>query len=73
MQSLDDMVRRLPPERRTEVMDFVEFLLTKAGSKPRPKMSCDWAGGLEEMRKEYTSLELQHQASKWRTEDEMPR
>lgn len=72
MQSLDDMVRRLSPERRKEVMDFVQFLLTKASSKSRPKMSCDWAGRLEDMRKEFTSVELQHQASRWRTEDEMP-
>ncbi len=72
MQSLDDLVRRLPPERRTEVMDFVEFLLTKAGSRTRLKMSCDWAGGLEDMQKEYTSVELQHQANRWRTEDDRP-
>ncbi|MGC8491085.1 MAG: DUF2281 domain-containing protein [Syntrophobacteraceae bacterium] len=73
MQSLDDMVRRLPPERRTEVRDFVEFLLTKVGDKPRPKMSCDWAGELEDMRKDYSSVDLQNQANRWRAEDEMSR
>ena len=71
MQSIDEMVKKLPPESRAEVIDFVEFLLAKHRSKPRPKMTCDWAGGLEDLRAEFTSVELQHQASKWRTEDEI--
>lgn len=29
MRPLDDLVRSWPPERRTEVMDFVECLLTR--------------------------------------------
>ncbi len=71
MQSLDEMVKKLPPERRAEVMDFVEFLLARVGRKPRPKMICDWAGGLEDLRGEYTSVELQHKATQWRAENEM--
>ena len=71
MQSLDEMVKKLPPERRAEVMDFVEFLLARVGRKLRRKMTCDWAGGLEDLRGEYTSVELQHKATQWRAEDEM--
>ena len=71
MQSIDEMIKQLPPERRSEVFDFIEFLLAKHGKKTRPKMRCDWAGGLENLRAEFTSVELQHQASKWRTEDEI--
>ena len=53
MQSLDEMVKKLPPERHAEVIDFVEFLLAKESRKPRPKMLCDWADGLEYLREEY--------------------
>jgi len=73
MQSLDEMIKKLPPERRAEVLDFAEFLLAKVGGKDRPKMACDWAGGLEDTHMEYTSVELQHKASQWRTDDEMSR
>jgi hypothetical protein len=31
-------------------------------------MKLDWAGGLRHLRDEYTSVELQHEANKWREE-----
>jgi len=71
MQSLNEMVKKLPPERHAEVIDFVEFLLVKESRKPRPKMICDWAAGLEYLRGEYTSVELQHKTSEWRAENEI--
>jgi hypothetical protein len=73
MQSLNEMVKKLPPERQAEVIDFIEFLLVKESRKPRPKMNCDWAGGLEDLRGEYSSVELQHKAGEWRTENEISR
>ena len=71
MHSLDEMVKRLPAGLRAEVMDFVEFLLARESRKHRPKMTCDWAAGLEDLRAEYTSVELQHRASEWRAENEI--
>lgn len=71
MQSLNEMVKKLPPERQGEVMDFVEFLLVKESRRPRPKMNRDWTGGLEDMREAFTSVELQHKAGEWRAEDVM--
>ena len=32
-------------------------------------MKLDWAGGLSHLRDQYTSVELQHEASKWREEN----
>lgn len=71
MRSIDEMVKQLPPAIRTEVFDFVEFLLTKHRKKDHPHMTFDWAGGLADLRAEYTAVELQHKASEWRTEDEV--
>ena len=32
-------------------------------------MKLDWAGGLSHLRDQYTSVELEHEASKWREEN----
>jgi hypothetical protein len=68
MQSLNEMVKKLPPDRQAEVIDFVEFLLLKERRRSRPKMVCDWAGGLEDLRDTYTSVEVQHKTDEWRAE-----
>lgn len=68
-QSIEKMMSRLSPERRAEVIDFIEFLLSKDAGSQRLKMTCNWAGGLEDLREEYTSVALQHKASEWRTEN----
>lgn len=41
---------------------------TEKGFRQRKKPNFDWAGGLKELRDEYTSVELQKKASKWRVE-----
>jgi len=68
-QSIEKMMSRLSPERREEVIDFIEFLLNRDAAGLRLKMTCNWAGGLEDLRREYTSVALQHKASEWRTEN----
>ena len=66
---IEEMIGKLSPQRRAEVIDFIEFLLSKETGSSRPKMTCSWAGGLENLRKEYTSVELQPKASKWWSHD----
>ena len=41
---------------------------TEKGFRRRKKPKFDWAGGLKELRDEYTSVELQEKASEWRVE-----
>jgi hypothetical protein len=53
--SIGEMVKELPLEFQHEVEDFVKF---------------DWEGALEDLRDQYTSVELQHQISEWRAEEE---
>lgn len=68
IKPLEELIRELPPALRAEVRDFVEFLLTKRARPNGRKLRQDWAGALQVYRQQYTSLELQHLAPKWRSE-----
>ena len=70
IESIDEMVNELAPGQQAEVRDFVEFLLTRQRSSPRRKPQFDWAGALREMRDDYTSVDLQHEIARWRSEAE---
>jgi hypothetical protein len=69
-ERIGKMVKELPLESQYEVEDFVQFLLEKKTRKPRGKLKFDWEGALEDLRDQYTSVELQHQVFEWRTEEE---
>ena len=69
-ERIGEMVKELPLEFQCEVEDFVRFLLEKRTKKPRGKLKFDWEGALEDLRDQYTSVELQHQVSEWRAEEE---
>lgn len=64
--SLQEMLRRLPPQLQTEVRDFVEFLLERKATRQRHPMKFQWEGALKDMRSQYTSVQLQHQIADWR-------
>ena len=66
MSTLQQLVEQLPPDLRQEVADFAAFLLEKQRKKPRGKPRFDWAGALKELRDQYTSVDLQHQITRWR-------
>jgi len=65
--SLQEMIEILPPDLQKQVYDFVERLLQERSRKPRHSPQFAWAGALKELRTEYTSVQLQHQISDWRT------
>lgn len=67
MDVLEERISGLPPEFRREVEDFVEFLLEKQLRRPRGKPKFGWAGALSDLRSKYTSVELQHKVSEWRS------
>ncbi|MEW6675507.1 MAG: DUF2281 domain-containing protein [Nitrospirota bacterium] len=60
MKSLNEIIKRLPPEYEKEVQDFIKFLMEKRAKKHRGKPKFDWAGALKDLRNQYTSVELQH-------------
>jgi hypothetical protein len=66
MSELEEIIKVLPPDLHQEVADFARFLMEKHVKKPKGKMKLDWRGALEEMKDQYTSVELQHKILVWR-------
>jgi len=66
MGNIEEMVKKLPPELKREVENFVNFLIEKKVRKHGRKMRQDWAGALKDYRDQYTSLELEKKALEWR-------
>ena len=65
MDTIEEMVKSLPPDLQQEVADFAQFLLEKRTRKPKGKFRFDWEGALEDLRDRFTSVELQHKALEW--------
>jgi hypothetical protein len=65
---LEELIQELPPVLRAEVRDFVEFLLIKRERPGQRQLRQDWAEALKADYQQYTSVDLQHRASEWRTE-----
>jgi len=65
-ETVQDLIKALPPELQREVEDFARFLLEKRAKKRRGKPKFGWAGALKDLREQYTSVELQHKISEWR-------
>jgi hypothetical protein len=64
MKTLEERIRELPPHLQREVEDFVEFVARRRLPCPKKrKPTFDWEGGLEDLKDQYTSVELQHEIS----------
>ena len=66
IKELVELIEELPLELQEEVRDFAQFLLERRAKKPKGKPKFEWAGALKELRDRYTSVDLQHEISKWR-------
>jgi hypothetical protein len=66
MKTLEELIKELPVELQQEVQDFASFLFETKVRPKRSKLRMNWAGGLSEFRKQFTSLELQKKALEWR-------
>jgi len=66
MKNLEEKIRELPPDDRKEVEQLVEILLKNHQLKSKGKPDFKWAGAAKGLRDQYTSVELQHQISRWR-------
>jgi len=65
--TVKEKIEELPEGLKKEVLDYIEFLLQKHKKRvKRRKFKFDWEGGLSELKKKYTSVELQHKALEWR-------
>ena len=65
-----EKIESLPQESRVQLETFLNFLVEQAGRLPlsgqSPGFKFNWAGGLADLGKEFTAVELQHQAANWR-------
>jgi hypothetical protein len=61
-------IQSLPDSIKMEVLDYIEFLLSKyhPGKSGAKRFKFDWEGALANLKKEFSSVELQHKASEWR-------
>ena len=64
--SIEEMVKKLPAELQEEVKEFVQSLLEKRAKRRKQKPKFDWAGALKDLKRDYSSVELQHKISEWR-------
>ncbi len=66
-KEIQKLLDRLSPEEQKEVIDFVEFLLTKKQTETtkQNRLQLSWAGGLKAYKDKYTSVELQKKALDW--------
>jgi hypothetical protein len=63
-------IESLPEESQKRLLAFLNFLAEQPGQpaqsgKP-PGFKFKWAGGLADLGREFTAVELQHKAGEWR-------
>lgn len=66
---VEQKIKQLPGYLLPQLMDYVDFLLTKHG-QPKPQTQAftfDWEGGLANLSDQFSSVELQHKALEWRS------
>ena len=61
---LEEVIRKLSPDLRAEVLTFIGILLKQVAQNGKAKLRQDWAGMLKA--DTYTSVELQHLAVDWK-------
>lgn len=55
----------LPKKIQKQVLDYVEFLMTKYSKEngKKQQLKFDWEDGISNLKNEYSSVDLQHQAN----------
>jgi len=65
---IEEKIKKLPPDKQKEVFEYVDFLVKKyenqrkKTNKRKRKFKFKWEGALSELKKKYTSIELQKKA-----------
>ncbi|MCF6270599.1 MAG: DUF2281 domain-containing protein [Melioribacteraceae bacterium] len=68
IEQINKKIEKMPPDLVSEVMDYIDYLMHKYAvvSKTNKSFDFSWEGGLSEISKEYTSVDLQHKVLEWR-------
>jgi hypothetical protein len=72
VKTLDEVIestKDLPEELQTEVRDFARFLKESQVKPQRTRFRLDWAGAGRHLKDRFTSVELQHKALDWWSDD----
>jgi len=66
---IEQKIKQLPGYLLPEIMDYVDFLLSKHGKSNRQTrtFTFSWEGGLADLSEQFTAVELQHKALDWRS------
>jgi len=66
-RDIESRINELPEDLKKEVIDFIDFLIMKKKQgRSFGDFGFKWEGGLAEIRDQYSSVALQHQANDWR-------
>ncbi len=65
IDTIEPMIRELPPELQQEALAYIRKLVKKSKTVAGRKLSFEWAGGLSGMKGAGSSVEVQHQITKW--------
>jgi len=68
-ETLKQQIDRLPTELQAEVEEYVDNLVKEYEREGRTRPTFQWTGALQDLGNRYTSVELQHKVSEWRTDD----
>ncbi|MCK9632149.1 MAG: DUF2281 domain-containing protein [Methanoregula sp.] len=66
-ESVEEKIRRLPPDLRNNVLDYIDNLTRQAEQRATGKFRFEWEGCLAHLKTKYTSVDLQHKALDWWT------
>lgn len=66
MISFAEFVEKLPDDTPKEVWNYAEFLLEKRLKNKQRVPAFDWEGSLNDLAKQYSSVDLQHEIGKMR-------
>lgn len=66
LKELKSKIEQLPPKAINDLGAYVDFLMQGNNRKVTGKLSQKWAGGLKNLKANFTSLELQKKALEWR-------
>jgi len=69
-KDIEEKIKSLPENLLKEIDDYIDFLLSKhfneQDKSPDKNFNFRWEGALSNLKKDYSSVELQHKSLDWR-------
>ena len=65
VDAVEPVIKKLPPELQRQALKYIEALSRRVGEPHQGPMKFAWAGCCEDMKDEYTSVQLQKKILLW--------